>query len=97
MRVTAIWAQTPRKRLDSSVRRAEKRRCEARKLRVHDPIRPILGACEAAATARGGKNLPSGQTQEIVTSDGRQLGECRLRGRLGQLGYLQKPNCQQPL
>jgi hypothetical protein len=79
MRVTTIMTQRPRNRLDRSVRRAEKRRCRARTLRVRGPIRPVPGVCATADAARGEKSLFSGQSQAILTSDGRPLGECRFK------------------
>ena len=57
MRMTAIHAQTERKRQDRSVRRAEKRRRRARMLRVRGLIRPTSGVCATADTARGEKRL----------------------------------------
>ncbi len=77
MRVTAIQAQTERKRQDRSVRRAEERRRQARTLRLRGPIHPVPAVCATADAARGEKRLSSGQIQAILTSDGRLLGEYR--------------------
>ncbi len=77
MRVTAIPTQTERKPQDRSVRRAEKRRRQARMLRVCGLIRPAASVCATADTAWGGKHLSSGQDQAILPSSGRPLGECR--------------------
>ena len=78
VRVTAIRAQTQRKRLDRSAHRAEKRRCREKTLRVRGPIRPAPGVCATADTAQGEKRLFNWQNQAILTSDGRPLGECRI-------------------
>ena len=77
MRVTAIQAETERKRQDRSVRHAEKRHCQAGTLRVHGPIRPTSGVCATTDTAQGGKRLFSWHNQAILPSDGWPLGECR--------------------
>jgi hypothetical protein len=61
MRVTAIPSQTPRNRLDRSVRRAEKRHCRALMLWIRYPIRPAPGVCATADAPRGEKHLPDGQ------------------------------------
>ena len=79
MRVTAIQAQTERKRQDRSVRRAEKRGRRARKMRVRGPIRPITAVCTTADAARGEKCLLNGHDQATLPSSGRPLGECRLQ------------------
>jgi hypothetical protein len=63
---------------DRSVHRAEERYRRARKLRLRGPIQPVPAVCATDAAARGEKRLSSGQTQAILTSDGRPLGECRL-------------------
>jgi hypothetical protein len=78
MRMTAIQAQTERKQQDRSVRRAEERLGRARILRVHGPKRPTSGVCATTDAAQGEKRLFNWQNQVILTSDGRQLGECRL-------------------
>jgi hypothetical protein len=79
MRVTAIQAKTDRKRQDKSDRCAEKHRRRAGMLRVYGPIRPTSGDCATTDAARGGKRLISWRSQAILTSEGRPLGECRLR------------------
>jgi len=78
MRVTAIQTKTERKRQDTSARCAEKRRRRAGMLRVYGPIRPTSGVCATTDAARGGKRLISWRSQAILTSEGGQLGECRL-------------------
>ena len=80
MRVTAVHAQTERKRQDKSARSAEKRWCHARKRRLPGLIRPIPAACATADAGRGEKCLSSGQNQVILTSVSMPLGECRLSG-----------------
>lgn len=77
MRMIAVHAQTERKRLDRSVRRAEKRRPWARKQRLRGLIRPVPAACATAEAGRGKKCLYSEQIQANLASDGRPLGECR--------------------
>jgi hypothetical protein len=79
MRVTAIPAPTARNRLDRSVSSAEKRRRQARKMRVRGPIRPDQSVCATTDTAQEEKRLFKGQNQAILTSDRRPLGECRLK------------------
>lgn len=77
--MTAIHAQTERKRQDRSARFAEKHRCWARAWQVRGPSRPVPAACATEGAARGEKCLSSRQTQAILASAGRPLGECRLR------------------
>ena len=77
-RVTAIRAQTQRKRLDRSAHRAEKRRCRARMLQVHRMIRRAPNIWATTDTAQGEKCLFNQQNQATLTTDGRPLGECRL-------------------
>ena len=77
--MTAIHAQTERKRLDGSVRRAEKHHRRARTRRFRGLIRAVSAACSTTAAAQGGKRLSGGRIQAIFTSDGTPLGECRLR------------------
>ena len=79
MRMNGIRIQTERKPQDRSVRRDEKRRHLARKRRVRGPIRPAPGVCATADVARGEKRLFNCRNQAILTSDGRPLGECRLK------------------
>ena len=79
MRVTAIPTQTERKRLGRSVRRAEKRRCRTRMLRVRGSILSAPRVCATADAARDEKQLFSGQNQAILPSNGRPLGECRFK------------------
>jgi hypothetical protein len=80
MRMTAIHAQTERKRQDRFVRHAEKRRRRAVTLRVRGPIRKARGVCANTDTAQGEKRLFNWQIQANVTSSGRPLGECRFTG-----------------
>jgi hypothetical protein len=77
MRMTAIHAQTERKRQDRFVRHAEKRRRRAVTLLVRGPIRKARGVCANTDTAQGEKRLFNWQIQANVTSSGRPLGECR--------------------
>ena len=84
MRMTAIHAQTERKRQDRSARRAEKRRRPDTTRRLRRPIRPDPAVCVTAGAARGGKSLSSGRIQAIFTSDGMPLGECRAGMHLGE-------------
>ena len=86
MCMTTIRTQTERKRQDRSVRCAEKHRRRAGMLRVYGPICPTSGDCATTDDARGGKRLISWRSQAILTSEGRPLGECRLRGANG--GYI---------
>jgi hypothetical protein len=81
MRMTAIHAQTERKRQDRFVRHAEKRRRRAVTLRVRGPIRKARGVCANTDTAQGEKRLFNWQIQANVTSSGRPLGECRFKRR----------------
>ena len=78
MRMIAIHAQTERKRLDRSVRCAEKRRPWARKQRLRGLIRPDPAVCATAGAACGRKSLSSARIQAIFTSNDTPLGECRL-------------------
>jgi len=78
MRVTAIRAKTQRKRLDRSARRAEKRRCRARMLRVHSMIRRAPSVWATTDTAQGEKCLFNRQNQAILTTHSSPLGECRI-------------------
>lgn len=80
MRMIAIHAQTERKRLDRSVRCAEKRRPWARKQRLRGLIRPDPAVCATAGAACGRKSLSSARIQAIFTSNDTPLGECRLVG-----------------
>lgn len=77
MRMIAIHAQTERKRLDRSVRCAEKRRPWARKQRLRGLIRPDPAVCATAGAACGRKSLSSARIQAIFTSNATPLGECR--------------------
>jgi hypothetical protein len=67
MRMTAIHAQTERKPQDRSVRRAEKRRCRARMLRVHRMIHQAPSGWATTDTAQGEKCLFNRQNQSIFT------------------------------
>ncbi len=75
----AIHAQTERKRLDRSVRCAEKRRPWARKQRLRGLIRPDPAVCATAGAACGRKSLSSARIQAIFTSNATPLGECRIK------------------
>ncbi len=88
MRMIAIHAQTERKRLDRSVRCAEKRRPWARKQRLRGLIRPDPAVCATAGAACGRKSLSSARIQAIFTSNDTPLGECRLNGKLLMEFYL---------
>ena len=77
MRVTAIQAETERKRQDRSVRCAEERGCRVETQQFRGPIRPIPVDCATADTARGEKYLFNRQNQAISTTDSRPLGEYR--------------------
>jgi hypothetical protein len=79
MRVTAYQTKTQRKRQDRSAHRAEKRRCRAEMMRAHGPIRTTVGVCATVDAARGRKYLISWRNQANLTSDGRPLGECRVK------------------
>lgn len=79
MRMIAIHAQTERKRLDRSVRCAEKRRPWARKQRLRGLIRPDPAVCATAGAACGRKSLSSARIQAIFTSNDTPLGECRVK------------------
>jgi Transposase DDE domain group 1 len=59
--VTAILTQTERKPEDKSNRRAEKRCCQARALRVRGPIRPVPGVSATADAALGEKTCSTGK------------------------------------
>lgn len=78
MRLTAVHAQTERKRQERSARCAEKHHLRARTRRLTRLIRPVSAACATAGTAQGGKRLSGGRIQAIFASDSRPLGECRL-------------------
>ena len=77
MRMIAIHAQTERKRLDRSVRCAEKHRRRARTRRLRGLIRPVPEACATKDADWGEKCLSSGQNHAIFTSTSMPLGECR--------------------
>ena len=77
--MTAIHAQTERKRQDRSVRCAEKHRRRARTRRLRGLIRPVPAACATEDTGWGEKCLSSGQNQAIFTSASMPLGQCRLK------------------
>ncbi|WP_213685311.1 hypothetical protein [Roseicyclus sp.] len=78
MRMTAIQAQTERKRQDRSARRAEKHHRRARTRRFRGLIRTVSAACAAIDAAQGEKRLSGGRIQAIVMTEGNPLGECRL-------------------
>ena len=83
MHMTAIQAETERNRLDRSARCAEKRRRRAGMLRVCGPIRPTWEVRATTDASWGGKRLIRWRSQAIFTSEGRPLGECRLKGHGG--------------
>ena len=78
MRMTAINAQTERKRQDKSVRCVEKYRDRAKTMWPRGPIRPVSTACATAGAGRGEKRFSSARTQVILASDRRHLGGWRL-------------------
>ena len=80
MHMTAIHAQPERKWQDKSARCAEKLRRRARTRLLCGLIRAVSAACAASDAAQGEKHLSGGRIQAILTSDGTQLGECRLIG-----------------
>ena len=82
MRMTQKLTEGDRKRQDKSARCAEKRRRWAGMLRVWGAIRPTSDVRATTDAARGGKRLINWRSQAILTSEGRPLGECRLRARL---------------
>ena len=95
MRMIAIHAQTERKRLDRSVRCAEKRRPWARKQRLRGLIRPDPAVCATAGAACGRKSLSSARIQAIFTSNDTPLGECRMKAippcvRIWRSGFVKK-------
>lgn len=75
MRMTAIQAQTERKRRDRFVRRAEKRRHQAEQMRVRGPIRPVSAVGATSDTARCKEKLPGRLGHATLTSDGTLFGE----------------------
>jgi hypothetical protein len=77
MRMTAIRAQTERKRQDRSARCAEKHRRRARTRRLRGLIRPVPAPRPVAGDTQGGKYLYSDWIQAIFTSAATPLGECR--------------------
>jgi hypothetical protein len=78
MRSTAILTQTEQKRLERSVRQAEKRGRRAWMARIRGLIRPTQGVSTTADTAMG-KKLLNGQNHATLLSDGRPLGEYLLK------------------
>ena len=76
-RMTAILAQTERKRQDRSVRCAEKHRRRARTRRLRGLIHSVPAACATKAAGWGKKCLTGGQNQALFTSDSMPLGVCR--------------------
>ena len=79
MCMTEVQAKTERKRRDKSARCAEKRRRRAGMLRVCGPIRPTWEVRATTDASWGGKRLIRWRSQAIFSSEGRPLGECRLR------------------
>ncbi len=67
VRVPLKPAGIGRKRLDRSVRRAEKRRGGGGLLRVHGPIRPVPGAFPTTGELRGEKSLINWPDQTILS------------------------------
>ena len=76
MCMTAIHAQTERKRQDRSARCAEKHRFRARTQRFRGLIRPVSAACATACVPRGKKRLSSGRIQAILATKVTPLEEC---------------------
>ena len=90
MRMTAIHAQTERKRQDRSARCAEKHRRRGRTRRLRGPICPAPQACAFADAAQGKKCLSSGRIQAIFALEGMPLGECRLEHEIVQVTFLDR-------
>jgi cobalamin biosynthesis protein CobD/CbiB len=87
MCVTAILTETERKRQDSSVHRAEERRCKARMMRVCGPTCTQSSVLTHASAAQGAKRWISRRNQATLTSNGMPLGECRIRNVKMQIIY----------
>ena len=68
--MTAIHAQTERKRQDRSVGRAEKHRRRSRTVPLRGLIRPVFAACAASDAAQGAKRLSGGRIQATLASEG---------------------------
>ena len=80
MRLTAILTQTEQKRLERSVRQAEKRGRRAWMARIRGLIRPTQGVSTTADTAMGknmGKNCLTGRIMRLY---------CQTVGHLGNIG-----------
>ena len=88
MRLTAIQAQTERKRQARSICCTEKRgRCR-RMTPVHGLIRRNLRGCTTVAAIRSTERLTRRPRQDNFLAHGRPLGECQFK----QTGYVQKPS-----
>ena len=74
MRMTLKLPEGERKRQDRSVRRAEKRHCRARMLRVRGLIHRTSAVCANADTARGGKCMHNWKNQAISRQTAGHLG-----------------------
>ena len=83
MRMTAIHAQTERKRQDRSAHSAEKHRRRAKTPQGRCLIRLVPGVCATSDAGWGEKCLSSGQNQATFTSGTMPLGECRVTQRRG--------------
>ena len=79
MRVTAIHAETERKREARSVRRAKKRRRRARTQPLYGLIHAVLRSLHARRRRLGRKSLSSRQIQANLRSPCMPLGEYRLK------------------
>jgi hypothetical protein len=79
MRVSVIQTQTKRKRLDRPVRRTEKQGRRASTARSRGSIRPTRVVSATADTARGKKRLIRWPRWAILRSNGKPLGECRMK------------------
>jgi len=77
MRMTAIHAQTERKRQDGSVRCAEKPGGYRRMTPVDDLIRPNRPPRTAVAAISSAERLTRRPRQPILTLYGRPHGKCR--------------------
>ena len=82
MRLTAIRPHTERKRLDSSVRLAEKRGRRASATRVHGLDRPNPGVSASPDTTRGKKTCSAGRFKQPLR---------QAAGHLGNVGEEQVP------
>jgi len=79
MRVIATQTQTTRKQQDRSARRAGKRGCRARMMRIYSLIRTVPAASAAMRVSMAAKCLIHAPDQATLTTNGMPLGGCRLR------------------